>query len=414
MKICIIEACKDQDKGSIGAFYIRNSLKSIGYNVDVLRRPKKGYDIELISVHHSTDFIRLAQMEKKATVRIVGGHPMQNNPRPVIPYADIICVGEGETWIQQAVKIIDETRNINKVSVLGGTIISNKWKNGDKIPETNIENPLPDNPPYLNRPGTRSAAWYLELARGCPYKCNYCELGHSSKYRRYSTDHLKNKLDSINTSIAKKINFYAPDEAAHPKYQELYEYVYQRGFLTGFSSMRLESVMKKQPLMKKNTLVRIGIDGLTEETRNKCNKKISDQMIVDYFKMLINKGHVQFKMFMIFGYPWEIIDDFAKFESLMQKVMMIPLKKNISLRIKWTPFIPQPCTPFGGLKAKYDFEMIDKINVWHALNSRPRTEPGIFITNDGMMGVRSHKLQCELTSGDESILKKKTGFAMGQ
>ena len=48
--------------------------------------------------------------------------------------------------------------------------------------------------------------------------------------------------------------------------------------------------------------------------------------------------------------------------------------------------------------------MIDKINVWHGLYKRPRSEPGIFIENDGLMSEKSHRMQCILTSGDENIL----------
>lgn len=402
MKICLIEACRDSDSGSIGAFYIANSLSEIGYQVDILRRPKNGYDVELISVHHCKDFLNLAKLSKKAKFRIVGGHPMQNNPRPVIPLTDAVCVGEGESWIKKAIPLLEKTKSIESLSCLPGTIISKNWNPENQIPVVNIENPLPNNPPYLNRPGTRSAAWYLEISRGCPYKCNYCELGHSTKYRKYSVDHIKAKIDSIDTSITKKINFYAPDEASHPDFQELYDYIFRKGFLSGFSSMRLESVMKKQPPLRMNTLVRIGIDGLTEATRWKINKKIKNAMIIDYFKMFIDKGHVQFKMFMIVGYPWEEIEDFQEWELTMERIFMLKLHKNISLRIKWTPFIPQPCTPFGKLKAKYDFEMIDKINIWHALKKRPRSEPGIFVENDGLMGIRAHKLQCSLTSANET------------
>lgn len=111
-----------------------------------------------------------------------------------------------------------------------------------------------------------------------------------------------------------------------------------------------------------------------------------------------------FKMFQIFGYSWETLADFAEFEQLMHDILHLPLKKNVSLRIKWTPFIPQPCTPLGAETAIYDFAMVDKINVWHALNRRPRQEPGFFVENDGMMSAKSHQRQCRLTHGNEGVL----------
>lgn len=404
MKISLMEVCSDQDSGSIGAWYIKTHAEMAGYQIDMLRRQKTGYDIEMFSVHHCSDFEKLASLPKRAPIRIVGGHPMQNNPRPVIPFADVVCVGEGESWIKQVLPLI-EKGGVDAVRGMPGTIISENWEKGQDVPTPNYEIPLPDNLPYLNRPNTRSAAWYVEIARGCPYVCSFCELGNSSPFRLYTPEQIERVLDRADTKITKKINFYAPDEASHPDFPILWEMLKRRGYNASFSSMRIDSILKRGlPVIPTNTLLRVGIDGLTEETRRKVKKKITDDMIVQYFDMFIQRGHVNYKMFMIFGYPWESINDFEEFEKLMRRLFSLRLKKNISLRIKWTPFIPQPCTPLKDSVQKYDFKMVDKINVWHALNSRPRNTPGWFVENDGLMGFVSHKRQCELTAGDEDVL----------
>ena len=127
-------------------------------------------------------------------------------------------------------------------------------------------------------------------------------------------------------------------------------------------------------------------------------------MIVKYFEEYIKRGHVQFKMFFIIGYPWEKASDFEQFQNLMNRLFDIPLKKSITLRIKWTPFIPQPCTPLGDVEAQYDFDLIEKILVWHFQNKLPHSDPGWYIDNDGIMSYRSHYKQRKLTSGDETTL----------
>jgi len=406
MRVCLIEACSDQDAGSIGAWYVAEHARQAGYQVDILRRPRTGYDVELVSVHHCTDFPKLARMPKYARHRIVGGHPMANNPRPVIPFADVVCIGEAETWIRQALPLLEQYDDVNALGDLPGTVISEKWDMGSVSPSPNVERPLPDNPPYLNHTGRRRA-WYVEIARGCPYKCSFCELGHSTPFRYYSVEDVKSVLDRADMKKTRKINFYAPDEVSHPHYHELYDYLMGKGYSASFSSMRIDSILRRGiPQVKQNHLIRVGIDGLTEETRRRVKKPITDVMIEEYFRAFIGRGHVQFKMFFIFGYPWEKLSDFDGFAQLMDRLRRIPLKKNISLRIKWTPFIPQPCTPLGNAKAKYDFGMVDKINVWHALNARPRdhTRPGWYIESDGLMSFQSHRRQCELTVGDETIL----------
>jgi radical SAM superfamily enzyme YgiQ (UPF0313 family) len=403
MKIALIECCEEQDKGSIGAFYIKTAIEKHGYIVDELRHTKKGYDIELISVHHCSDFVRLANMPKRATYRLVGGHPMQNNPRPAIPYADAVFIGEGEEAIGKSIDLVSDN-GIEGLKNVDGWIITENW-NGE-IPKTIMCTPLPNNPPYLNRPNTGSAAWYIEIARGCPFSCAYCELGNSIKYRYYQFEHIKNIIDSCDLKKTRKINFFAPDEASYPWFNELTEYVKNKGFLASFSSMRLDSVLRNKPNVKANTLIRIGLDGLTEETRFKVGKKLTNQMVIEYFKYMLDSGHVNFKIFMIFGYEWEQLSDFAEFEKLMRMVNLLPKTKNVSIRIKWTPFIPQPCTPLGITTPKYDYDMVDKINVWHALNARPRRNPGIYFENDGLMSKKSHERQVSLTKGNENIIKE--------
>ena len=401
----MVEACGESETGSIGAFYVAERARVGGHSVDTLRQTKDGYDVELVSVHHCLDFLRLATMPKRARWRIVGGHPMQNNPLPAIPFADAVCVGEGETWIGKALGLLAAERRIEALGDLPGTILGADWRQGDPVPAANVERPLPDNPPYLNRPGTRSAAWYVEIARGCPYKCHYCELGHSTPFRLYDVERVMRTLDAIDTSKARKINLYAPDEASHPHYKELFAYLRAKGCVAGFSSMRVDSVLRRGlPDIPTNYLIRVGIDGLTEETRRRVGKDITDDMIVEYFRMLAARRFVQLKAFMIVGYPWETLEDFAGFERLMDRVLSLPLATNVSLRIKWTPFIPQPCTPLGAARARYDHDMVDKVRVWHALHQYPRKEPGFWVTNDGLMSWRSHQLQCRLTAGDEGVL----------
>lgn len=361
LRCCLVEACSDNDAGSIGPFYIAHHARLAGHEVDIHRTTKPGYDVELISVHHCDDFSNLAALPKRAKWRIVGGHVMQNNPRPAIPYADAICVGEGESWIKKALTLLEKEQRIDALAELSGTIISSQWSAGAPLPPANFERPLPQNPPYLNRPGTRSAAWYVEIARGCPFSCHYCELGHSSPARIYRKDYLISVLEQCDLKITKKINFYAPDEASHPDYLQLYEWLYGKGYLTGFASMRVDTVLKNCPPIRMNQLVRVGIDGLSDEIRKRVNKPILIDQIVDYFARFLENGHVQFKVFQIFGYPWETLSDFAEFELLMQRIFQLPMKKNVSLRIKWTPLVPQPCTPLASVTSTYDYAMVDKL-----------------------------------------------------
>ena len=403
MIISLSEVCEPKDKGSMGAQYVAWSLENAGYTVN-----KEDYnpcDIELLSVHHVSDYERLKKIPKRGKIRIVGGHPCAVNPRPIIPFADVICVGEGETWVVDALKRLEKSFDLDSLKDLSGTIICKDWKKENDIPKPNIEKGVPDHPAYLNKAIEGHAqTWYLEIARGCPWACHYCELGNTLKYRHRKTEQIIEKLEGLDKKITKKISFFAPDIASHPGYDEILRTSQKMGFITQFGSMRVEQIMKKNIPLKGNMLVRVGMDGLSEETRFKVGRKQTDVDFIRYFRKMSEDGHTNFKIFMIVGYPWETEKDLDCWIKLMSKISQIDRRTNAHVRIKITPFIPQPTTPLKDSKAKYDMILIKRMEEW-IKKWKPKRTPGWFFEQDGcVMSWKNWKKQCELTNGDEESL----------
>lgn len=264
--------------------------------------------------------------------------------------------------------------------------------------------PLPDNAPYLNRTGTLRARWYIEIARGCPFKCTYCEMGWSMPYRVYSLSQIMERIAMIDGNTT-KINFFAPDEASHPDYPQLMEGIRARGYRQSYGSYRVDRVLKRdlQIDIGRNQLIRIGVDGLTEDTRKKVGKPITNEMLLEFFRRFSRIGHVQFKMFMMFGYPWEKLSDFDEWEDLMARILAIPGGYRW-LRIKWTPLIPQPPTPLGKEKAPYRTDIAERIRYWHKTKAAVVSKLRHWrIDNDGLMSAHTHAEQVRLTQGDERV-----------
>ena len=408
LRICMTEPTEPESFGSMGCQYVLNAARGAGYHVDYLRPEDKGnppYDVELISLHHCTDFPRFKVLPRRAPMRLVGGHPSVNNIRPAIPFGDVFCIGEGEDWIVQALDRIGSGAKGADLADLPGTVIRERHEYGAPIPTGNTVKPLPMHPPYLNRAGKGHArVWYLEMARGCPFDCHYCELGWAWKYRPQKTELLLQAVDSIDLSKGKRISLFAPDEASHPGYVDVLRRIHERKMITSFGSMRLDQIVKKDLPLKPNMLIRVGLDGLTEETRFRVHKPIRDEDVWEYFRFMNDRGHCNFKVFMIFGYPWEQPEDFDQFAALWERIARIPRRVNAWVRVKFTPFIPQPSTPLGREQPNYQVEMVGRILEWFDRVGKPWSRPGWFVENDGIMSSRSHALQCRLTSGDERLL----------
>lgn len=410
MKIRMLEACDEDNKGSLGCRFVINAATDAGYNIDYIRHDNDDnneYDIELISVHHSSDFPKVLSIDKKAKVRVIGGHPMQNNPRPLINHADVICVGEAESWIVDALDLlIKSDLDVDSLCDLKGTIISKNWEVGATLPTTIFEKKIPFNAPILSeKTEGHAATWYIEIGRGCPFSCAYCELGHSVKARMQSIENVKKAIDMCDPSISRKLTLFAPDEASHRHYGVLLEYIHKEGFITQFGSMRLDQILRKKNIpFKQNMLIRVGVDGLSETIRERVNKRMTDNTIIEYFYYMFENGHVNFKIFQIFSYSFETDEDFKKWEQLYLAISSYPFKKNVMMRVKFTPFIPQPITPLADEKLTYSNKMRKKIEDWYLKNRFPKTGiKGINLTLDGIMGAKSHKDTYMLTNGDENI-----------
>lgn len=415
VSIVMREPVEAESVGSMGCQYVMNAARAAGFEIDYLpphAAPAREYDVELVSVHHCTDFPRLKALPRCAPLRIVGGHPTVNNIRPAIPFGDVFCVGEAETWIVHALARINDGAHAADLADLPGTIVPSLWEHGAPIPRGNTEAEVPKHPPYLNRSGEGHArVWYLEMARGCPFACHYCELGWAWKYRTQDTEWLLQQVDDIDTRQSNRISLFAPDEASHPGYHTILDRIHQRRMVTSFGSMRLDVIMRKNLPFKNNMLIRVGLDGLTEDTRHRVGRKITDDAVWEYFRYMTDRGHSNFKIFMVFGYPWEEPSDFDQWTFLWERIARIRRQKNAHVRIKFTPLIPQPSTPLGGESPRYDAEMVARIRAWFALVKSPVNPPGWFVANDGLMGPRAHALQCRLTLGDERTLLDDTDWS---
>jgi radical SAM superfamily enzyme YgiQ (UPF0313 family) len=411
LRICMTEPVEPESRGSMGCHYVMETAKAAGYDIEYVDwdspTARCDYDVELISVHHCTDFPRLAQMPRRGKIRLAGGHPSTNNWRPAIKYADAHCIGDGEPWIVPALDILSSGGCVDDLKKLPGTIITSQWDKGEIIPQANAVSEVPKHPPYLNFGGEGHArVWYIELSRGCPFKCHYCELGWSRmRAKHQDTDWIVDQIKRIDKKKSNKISLFAPDEASHPGYGKILQAIHDSKLVTSFGSMRIDQILKANLPIKANMLVRVGLDGLTEETRIRVKKVIRTPSVIDYFRFMSENGHSNFKIFMVFGYPWETLKDFDEFEYMMEAVRSIPRRVAAHVRVKFTPFIPQPSTPLKDSPLNYDHEMVKRINGWFDRMKRTSRSKW-FIHSDGIMSEKSHKLQWMLTHGDEDLMDR--------
>jgi radical SAM superfamily enzyme YgiQ (UPF0313 family) len=407
MRWCMVESADKKDSGSAGAAWVRHAAELAGQPIEVVYQDSNrySYDVELVSVHHQRDYERLVSMPKRGHLRIVGGHITYTNPRPLIPLADVVCLGDGESWIAAAVSRISEHgANVDTFRDMPGTICSDSWQKGNFLPALNIENTMPNNPPYLSKDGS-FPHWNIEIAKGCPYRCGFCEIGNTVKFRYRPLAEIEKCLDAVEHSKSSWVRLICPEEGSHPQYEQILEAIKANGLVMKSGGYRVEQILRRKGMpVDDNQSIRIGVDGLTEATRRRVNKPITDRQILDVFNLLISQGHVKFKIYQIFGYSWDTADDFQKWERFMNIILAIPLKKSCILEITWTPFMPQPGTPLENESGAYNEILAKLITAWHNKIAKPKSSPGWYVNSTRMISKRNHESILRLTNGDETEL----------
>ena len=100
------------------------------------------------------------------------------------------------------------------------------------------------------------------------------------------------------------------------------------------------------------------IDGLSQSTRDRVHKSISDDQIIAKIRAiqaLDLASAVVIKVFQIVGYPWEtpesVLKDLGEFRDLMARADSAEGGRVVIMML-FTPFSPEPLTPMEGMPIK--------------------------------------------------------------
>ncbi len=383
MKICMVECGCD---GSYGASLIADIASEYGCLVNYHDMS----DVELVSIHHYDDFDLLANLEKKAPIRIVGGHPTYTNPNFALQYADAVCCGDGESSIRLLLNRISKREDFTKLHASNGIIVPSLLGENEEV-KCNYERILNKSNPHLVTEGGFKH-WCVEISRGCVYNCGYCEIG-VAPYRLKSLSLINDELSRIDRGRSARIRLIAPEEMSHPDYIEIRKLILSYGLQHYSGGYRIENFLSSKSELisiNKNEIIRVGIDGLSERLRFLANKMITDKMIIEFFDKTIKGGHSKFKVYQIIGYPTETKKDLDRWKVLMDRVRRISTSKNVVIDITWTPLIPQKTTKFD-MKTPYPAIMANEIIKWHKSVRYPPGDKGVYINMTRLVPMRRHE-----------------------
>ncbi len=359
MKILLINQSNGVDfnhNPPLGILYLASSLKKAGYEVDIydqgakenkLRYPsaddiKKfspdvvGFSLYTFGLPDTLRYIKELKEGFPEIKIILGGHHATALPERTMldcPEADFLVYGEGDVTIVELVKAIETGADPTKIHGI-------YYRNNEKIISAG-QRPYIQNLDELSFPANELIEKYtypsegigagkkvlnLTAARGCPFKCSYCNKAvYGSTFRRRSP---KNVVDEIEYMFDKfgydEIMFH--DELFTAKkawLYELFEELKKKGIKFPWRCLGRVGTIDYDLLsaMKENGcyIIAFGLESGNEMVRKDINRKMTNEDIKNTFDMAKKAGLITYAFNMI-NHRLDTVDTIRDTYNLMCEV----------------------------------------------------------------------------------------------
>ncbi|MCX7625872.1 MAG: B12-binding domain-containing radical SAM protein [Candidatus Sumerlaeaceae bacterium] len=330
------------------------------------------------------DFLARARFPLRASERgseypliVCGGVCVDVNRHPIYEFADVIVNAEAEAILDEFLSLFEEyggdrrrfldaIRSMEGVEVTAGAC----QRYHLELPAiTDYRVPLTERVishdfwrypcfAHIVTPNTEFGDMCLvELARGCPYRCTFCFVGHNlNPYRTVPLDELKRWITEQQSRTC-KFGFVASAVASHPQIDELCEFCDQLGVKVSYSSLRAEDVTV--PMIR--TLARSGIQTLTlapeagtYRLRRLLGKaRLPDERLFWVIEQALAFGIPNLKLYFMVGLPTETEEDVLGIVDLVSRLQREFVASSRTrgrigaLSLNIGIFVPIPKTPLA-------------------------------------------------------------------
>ncbi|MCK4384736.1 MAG: TIGR03960 family B12-binding radical SAM protein [candidate division Zixibacteria bacterium] len=334
---------------------------------------------------------------------VIAGGPSALNPEPMAEFIDLFALGDGEEIISEILDEIEKGEQngikkeelLLKLSRIPGVYVPSLYEvkyDAEKRFER-ITPKFPDNPekikvrtlpelkseyyptapivPFLETTHDRLT---IEIMRGCPMGCRFCEarIAYYPKRERLLEDILKQAEIGIANSGWDELSLLSLSTTDYSKLPELAKRL-QDKFYSKRVSISLPSLRPDTfSLELAQLLTRIKKPGLTfapeagtSRLRNVIGKNLAEEDLFNTVKIAYSSGWNLIKLYFMIGLPTERKEDLDGIIYLLKKIISIgkQIGGGKKLNVTISPFTPKPHTPFqwekqediDGLQKKMDY-----------------------------------------------------------
>jgi len=306
-----------------------------------------------------------------------GGPVLTANPEPFADFFDVILLGDGEDLLGNLIKAYKEVRTdrrdtqLHRLAQVPGVYVPSLYQVtyhesgpiqsiqpiSSAIPTIVEKQTYRGNTLSASSVVTEKAAWeniyMVEVVRSCPEMCRFCLASYLTlPFRTASLDSLMPAIER-GLEVTNRLGLLGASVTQHPEFETLIERLSQPQYdqiRLSIASVRANTVTVQlaQTLAKRDTRsLTIAVESGSEKLRQKINKKLSQEEIIQAAVNAKAGGLSGLKLYGMVGIPGEEPDDLEQTVTMMHSIK----KAAPGLRLTWgcSTFVPKAHTPFQWL-----------------------------------------------------------------
>jgi len=291
---------------------------------------------------------------------VAGGIAVTMNPYPLLPFCDLIVLGDGEEVVGLIMDRLQDCigqqreRIWSRLDGVPGTLLAASSSGNNLVNRTENLEEYPTGPGALSPRAELGMSFLLEMSRGCDRGCYFCGVSHWKRPARHRS--LQTLRASLPSSLSRDVSVGLIGASAgdHPELKKILHWLHSMGCKLCLPSLRPDQIDGEIAVVLAECGLRsvsLGVEAGSDDMRRRIGKHLTNDIIFHASELLTRSGIKNIKVYLLYGLPGESMEDLDRAVQLLTEIRRIQHSiqgdKAGKLTLSANPFVPKNGTPFS-------------------------------------------------------------------